>query len=88
MMNQKIKQILPIIGLCGLLSGASMLSAQIVPISSGYKENIEWESVFTDGPPGKVNRAVVDSDGNYAVIFMPDDQSRIHKINGNTGERI
>ena len=77
-----------IIGLCGLLSSASMLSAQIVPISSGYNENIEWESVFTDGPPGKVNRAVVDSDGNYAVIFMPDNQSRIHKIDGNTGERI
>jgi len=57
-------------------------------VSTGYNANIEWESLFTDGPPGKVNRAVADSEGNYAVIFMPDDQSRIHKIDGNTGERI
>lgn len=71
-----------------IFSGLSNLSAQIIPVSSGYNENIKWEKVFTDGPPGKVNRAVVDSDGNYAVIFMPDDQSRIHKIDGNTGERI
>jgi len=85
-MNIKFKSL--ILSLCGLLTGISHLSAQLVPISSGYNENIEWEKVFTDGPPGKVNRAVVDSDGNYAVIFMPDDQSRIHKIDGNTGERI
>jgi len=84
----KIELISLIIGLCGFLSGISQLSAQIIPISTGYNENIEWESVFTDGPPGKVNRAVVDTDGNYAVIFMPDNQSRIHKINGSTGERI
>ena len=57
-------------------------------VRTGYNENIEWENVFTDGPAGKVNRAVVDSDGNYAVIFMPDNQSRIHKIDGNTGEGI
>ena len=63
-------------------------SETIIPISSGYNENIEWEKVFTDGPPGKVNRAVVDADGNAVVIFMPDNQSRIHKIDGNTGERI
>jgi hypothetical protein len=80
--------IISIIGLCGFLTGTSNLSAQIIPGSTEYNENIEWESVFTDGPPGKVNRAVVDSDGNYAVIFMPDNQSRIHKIDGNTGERI
>jgi len=82
------KRPLLILGLWGFLTGTINLSAQIVPISTGYNENIEWEKVFTDGPPGKVNRAVVDSDGNYAVIFMPDNQSRIHKINGNTGERI
>jgi len=84
-------KLLPIsftIGLCGIVSGISGLSAQIIPVGSGYNQNIEWESVFTDGPPGKVNRAVVDSDGNYAVIFMPDDQSRIHKIDGNSGDRI
>jgi len=83
-----IKPIALILSFCGLLTGIFNLSAQIIPISSGYNENIEWENVFTDGPPGKVNRAVVDSDGNYAVIFMPDNQSRIHKIDGNTGERI
>ena len=86
--NMKIILISLIIGLCGIVSGISELSAQIIPVSSGYNQNIEWESVFTDGPPGKVNRAVVDSDSNYAVIFMPDDQSRIHKIDGNSGERI
>jgi hypothetical protein len=75
-------------GICGLFFGITALTAQITPVSSGYNQNIEWESVFTDGPPGKVNRAVVDSDGNYAVIFMPDNQSRIHKIDGNNGERI
>ncbi len=84
----KTKRISIITGICGLFIGISGLSAQIIPVSSWYNQNIEWESVFTDGPPGKVNRAVVDSDGNYAVIFMPDNQSRIHKIDGNTGERI
>ena len=74
--------------LCGLLTGIFNLTAQIIPTSTGYNENIEWENVFTDGPPGKVNRAVVDSDGNYAVIFMPHKQSRIHKIDGSSGERI
>jgi len=82
------RPISPILALCGLFIGISGLSAQIIPVSSGYNQNIEWESVFTDGPPGKVNRAVVDSDSNYAVIFMPDDQSRIHKIDGTNGERI
>jgi len=76
-----------IIGFCGLLLMSLNASAQIVPVSTGFNANIEWQNVFTDGPPGKVNRAVADSDGNYAVIFMPDDKSRIHKINGITGER-
>ncbi len=86
--NMNLKRISLIVVLCGILTEISMLSAQIVPTSSGYNENIEWESVFTDGPPGKVNRAVVDSDGNFAVIFMPDNQSRIHKIDGSSGDRI
>jgi hypothetical protein len=85
-MKRKVFSLL--LGICALCIGFSELSAQIIPLSSGYNQNIEWESVFTDGPPGKVNRAVVDADGNYAVIFMPDEQSRIHKINGSTGERI
>lgn len=83
-----IKSLRHILILTGFLLGIFNVSAQIVPISSGYNANIEWEKVFTDGPPGKVNRAVVDSEGNYAVIFMPEDQSRIHKINGSNGERI
>ena len=35
----------------------------------------------------KVNREV-DSDGNCAVIFMPPNMSRIHKINGANGQLI
>ena len=42
-------------------------SAQILPNNSDYNQNIIWESVFTDGAPGKVNRGLVDSDGNYLV---------------------
>ena len=87
-LKMNLKHISLILSLYGLLSGTSNLFAQIVPTITGFNENIEWENVFTDGPAGKVNRAVVDSDGNYAVIFMPDNQSRIHKIDGNTGKRI
>ena len=32
---------------------------------------------------GKVNRGIVDSEGNCAVIFMPPNMSRVHKIDGN-----
>ena len=63
-------------------------SAQIIPDNSYYNENIIWESVFTEGNSGKVNRGLVDSDGNIAVVFMPDNQSRVHKINGENGELI
>ena len=77
-----MKHISLILSLYGFLAVTSNLCAQIVPARTGFNENIEWENVFTDGPAGKVNRAVVDSDGNYAVIFMPDNQSRIHKIDG------
>ena len=45
-------------------------------------------NVFTNGPSGKVNRGLVDSDGNCAVIFMPPNMSRIHKINGANGQLI
>ena len=45
-------------------------SAQIIPDSSDYNQNIIWESVFTEGNPGKVNKGLVDSDGNLAVVFM------------------
>ena len=39
-------------------------SSQIVPSNTEYNQNIEWENVFTSGPEGKVNRGIVDSDGN------------------------
>ena len=62
--------------------------SQIIPESSDYNQNIVWQNVFTEGNAGKVNRGLVDSDGNIAVVFMPDNQSRIHKINGQNGELL
>ena len=64
------------------------LNNTIVPEYSNFNQNIIWENVFTDGPPGKVNRAVVDSNGDAAVVFMPDNQTRVLKINGVTGEKV
>ena len=64
------------------------LDSPIIPLTSHYNENIEWESVFTDGKAGKVNRGLVDSEGHAALIVMPQNESRIYKLNGNTGERI
>ena len=61
---------------------------QILPLNTNYNQGIVWESVFTDNPSGKVNRGLVDSDGNCAVIFMPQNMSRIHKIDGNNGQLI
>ena len=78
-----VKLILPIFFLISL-----NLKSQIIPNQTSYNQNIIWESVFTDGPPGKVNRGVVDSDGNCAVVFMPDNMARVHKIDGNSGELI
>ena len=60
----------------------------IVPEYSNFNQNIIWENVFTEGPPGKVNRAVVDSNGDAAVVFMPDNQTRVLKIDGVTGEKV
>lgn len=68
--------------------GTIIIYGQIVPENSFYNENIVWENVFTNGPAGKVNRGIVDSDGNCAVVFMPENMSRIHKINGENGELI
>ena len=61
---------------------------QLVPNNTNYNQDIIWENVFTNGPAGKVNRGLVDSDGNCAVIFMPPNMSRIHKINGINGQLI
>ena len=61
---------------------------QLVPNNTNYNQDIVWENVFTNGPAGKVNRGLVDSDGNCAVIFMPPNMSRIHKINGINGQLI
>ena len=62
--------------------------AQTIPANSNYNEGVIWESVFTEGPSGKVNRGIVDSQGNCIVVFMPDNKTRIHKINGDTGDLI
>ncbi len=86
MTNKKLINTLCI--LCCFLIGYTHSIAQIVPNNSTFNENIVWENVFTTGNPGKVNRGLVDSDGNAAVIFMPNNESRIHKINGSTGQLI
>jgi len=67
-----------------LLIPASVL-AQVVPTSSTYNADIEWESVFTDGPAGKVNRGVADSEGHIGLVFMPEDMTRVHRVHGETG---
>ena len=67
-----------------LLIPASFL-AQVVPTSSTYNADIEWESVFTDGPAGKVNRGVSDSEGHIGLVFMPEDMTRVHRVHGETG---
>ncbi len=67
-----------------LLIPASVL-AQVVPTSSTYNADIEWESVFTDGPAGKVNRGVADSEGHIGLVFMPEDMTRDHPFHGETG---
>ena len=59
--------------------------AQIVPESSVYNSDIVWESVFTNGPAGKVNRGVADSEGHIGLVFMPEDMTRVHRVNGETG---
>ncbi len=59
--------------------------AQIVPTSSGYNEGIVWETVFTDGPAGKVNRGVSDSEGHIGLVFMPEGMTRVHRVHGETG---
>ena len=61
---------------------------QITPSYTDFNQNVVWESVFTSGPAGKVNRGLVDSDGNCAVVFMPSNKSRVHKIDGLTGQLI
>ena len=59
--------------------------AQVVPESSSYNADVVWESTFTQGPAGKVNRGVADSEGHIGLVFMPDDMSRVHRVNGETG---
>ena len=49
--------------------GTILIYGQIVPENSFYNENIVWENVFTIA--GKVK-----SDGNCAVVFMPENMSR------------
>lgn len=63
-------------------------AAQLVPESSSYNENVVWESVFTEGPEGKVNRGLVDTEGHAVCVSMPEGSARIHKINGDDGSLI
>ena len=72
---------------CVLLFGQLLLK-QFLQTQITMKE-VVWETVFTEGPSGKVNRGIVDSHGNCIVkLFMPDNKTRIHKIDGDTGELI
>ena len=41
--------------------------AQVVPESSSYNADVVWESTFTQGPAGKVNRGVADSEGHIII---------------------
>ena len=45
------------------------LLGQSIPDNSYYNENIIWENVYTNGPAGKVNRGLVDSDGNCCLLY-------------------
>ena len=63
-------------------------AAQLVPESSSYNEDVVWESVFTEGPEGKVNRGIVDTEGHAVCVSMPEGSARIHKINGDDGSLI
>ena len=62
--------------------------AQDIPIESTYNEGVVWESVFTEGPAGKVNRGLVDAEGHVVSVSMPENQARIHKIDGSDGALI
>jgi hypothetical protein len=44
--------------------------------------------VFTEGPEGKVNRGLVDTEGHAVCVSMPEGSARIHKINGDDGSLI
>ena len=63
-------------------------AGQLVPESSSYNEDVVWESVFTEGPEGKVNRGLVDTEGHAVCVSMPEGSARIHKINGDDGSLI
>ena len=52
-------------------------SAQVIPSSSSYNADIVWEGVYTDGPAGKVNRGVADSEGHIGLVFMPEDMTLV-----------
>ena len=61
---------------------------QMLPDESSYNEGIVWESVFTEGPEGKVNRGLIDEDGHAVCVSMPENQARIYKVNGEDGSLI
>lgn len=74
-----------LIPLLCLLVHPLVIAAQVVPAASSYNADIVWENVYTQGPAGKVNRGVADSEGHIGLVFMPEDMTRVHRIDGETG---
>ena len=72
-----------LVSMCALLT-----HAQIVPDASNYNADIAWEEVYTSGPAGKVNRGMVDSEGNCVAVAMPNNQARVVKANGADGQQM
>lgn len=70
---------------CLLIGAGIAVQGQLLPESSSYNDSVVWEAVFTDGPSGKVNRGIVDSDGHCVAASMPLNSARVVKANGATG---
>ena len=73
-----------------LFCSASCLSAgaQTIPSETSYNAEVAWAEVFTNGPSGKVNRGIVDSDGHCVAVSMPNNKARIVKANGSNGQQL
>ncbi|MDC3044448.1 hypothetical protein OA144_00460, partial [bacterium] len=73
-----------------LFCSASCLSAgaQIIPSETSYNAEVAWAEVFTNGPSGKVNRGIVDSDGHCVAVSMPNNKARIVKADGSNGQQL
>lgn len=73
-----------------LFCSASCLSAgaQTIPSETSYNAEVAWAEVFTNGPSGKVNRGIVDSDGHCVAVSMPNNKARIVKADGSNGQQL